>query len=216
MKLSIRWIAACCLLALACLALAHRADAQLPSSPRRFVDFLDTRCYTIPNQPSLNVALRLDHLNPVLQNAGLPFEQVTLGAPQKLCVPVTKNGQTAPSDTLPFITYVDWKCYAISGPSVNFPLQLTQLNPVIASLFGPTVAVTLLAPQQLCVPVIKNSSNPPSNVQQLVQWTSSATASRPHSTPPRTSLLPTSTRCSPACRRRSRRSVRRRPSSASR
>lgn len=170
MKLVIRRTAVCSLLAAAGLLLAHRAGAQLPSSPRRFVDFLDERCYTIPNQPSLNVPLTLNHLNPVLQSAGLPTEQVTLGPPQKLCVPVTKNGMTAPSDTLPFIMFVDWKCYAISGPSVNFPLQLTQLNPVIASLFGPSLAVTMLAPQQLCVPVVKNSSNPPANVQALVEW----------------------------------------------
>jgi hypothetical protein len=85
-------------------------------------------------------------------------------------VPVTKNGATAPSDTLPFIQYVDWKCYGITGPSVNVPLTLTQLNSVIAGLFGSTVNVTMLAPQQLCVPVIKNSSNPPSYVQQLVEW----------------------------------------------
>jgi hypothetical protein len=156
------------LLALSALALPYRLQAQLPSSPRRFVDFLDTRCYEIPNQAPINVPLVLTHLNPVLSS--LPVENVTLQAPQKLCVPVTKNGSTAPSDTLPFIQYLDWKCYGISGPSVNVPLTLTQLNPVIASLFGPTVAVTMVAPQQLCVPVVKNNANPPSNVQSLVEW----------------------------------------------
>jgi len=156
------------LLGMAALALPGRLHAQLPSSPRRFVDYLDTRCYEIPNQGPISVPLTLTHLNPVLSS--LPVENVVLQAPQKLCVPVTKNGSTAPSDTLPFIEYVDWKCYGISGPAVNVPLQLTQLNSVIASLFGPTVAVTMVAPQQLCVPVIKNSSNPPANVQQLVEW----------------------------------------------
>ncbi len=156
------------LLALAALALPYRLQAQLPSSPRRFVDFLDTRCYEIPNQAPINVPLVLTHLNPVLSS--LPVENVTLQAPQKLCVPVTKNGATAPSDTLPFIQYLDWKCYGISGPSVNVPLTLTQLNSVMASLFGPTVAVTMVAPQQLCVPVVKNNANPPANVQSLVEW----------------------------------------------
>lgn len=155
-------------LALTALALPSQLLAQLPSSPRRFVDFLDTRCYEIPGQPPINVPLTLTHLNPVLSS--LPVENVTLQAPEKLCVPVTKNGSTPPSDTLPFIRYVDWKCYGISGPSVNVPLTLTQLNPVIAGLFGSTVAVTMLQPEQLCVPVVKNTANPPSNVQQLVQW----------------------------------------------
>jgi hypothetical protein len=158
------------LLALSALALPYRLQAQLPSSPRRFVDFLDTRCYEIPNQGPLNVPLVLTHLNPVLLGMGLPVEDINLQAPEKLCVPVTKNGSTAPSDTLPFIQYVDWACYGITGPSVNTPLTLTHLNTVFAGLFGPTVAVTMLEPQQLCVPVIKNSSNPPLNVQQLVEW----------------------------------------------
>src|SRR5262249_6288203 len=104
--------------------------AQLPASPRRFVDFLDVRCYQITNQPPLGLGLRLDHLNPVLQQMGLPFEQVTLGSPQQLCVPVQKETNVPPSDTLPFIRFVDWKCYAISGSPINVPLTLTQLNPV--------------------------------------------------------------------------------------
>jgi len=142
--------------------------AQLPVSPRRFVDFLDVRCYQIANQPPLNVTLRLTHLNPVLSS--LPIESVTLQEPQQLCVPVQKETQVAPADTAPFIKFVDWKCYGISGPSVNFPLTLTQLNPVAAAAFGATLNVTLRQPQQLCVPVVKNAANPPANVLQLVQW----------------------------------------------
>src|SRR3954454_17929348 len=98
--------------------------AQLPASPRRFGDFLDVRCYQISGQPPLNVPLRLTHLNPVL--SGLPIESVTLQDPQQLCVPVRKETQTAPPDTAPFIKFVDWKCYGIDGPSVDFPLTLTQ------------------------------------------------------------------------------------------
>lgn len=141
--------------------------AQLPVSPRRFVDFLDVRCYQISNQPPLNVTLRLDQLNPVL--SGLATQTVVLQSPQKLCVPVQKETQVAPADTLPFIRFVDWKCYGVSGPSIDFPLTLTQLNPIIAAAFGPTVDVTLREPQQLCVPVVKNNTNPPANVLQLVQ-----------------------------------------------
>jgi len=142
--------------------------AQLPASPRRFVDFLDVRCYQISGQPPLNVPLRLTHLNPVL--SGLPIESVTLQDPQQLCVPVRKETQTAPPDTAPFIKFVDWKCYGIDGPSVDFPLTLTQLNPVAAAAFGPTLNVILRKPQQLCVPVVKNGSTPPDTVLQLVQW----------------------------------------------
>jgi hypothetical protein len=158
------------LVVLTLMAVPAAAFAQLPASPRRFVDNLDVRCYQIANQPALNVALRLDHLNPLFVSMGLAPENVVLGAPQQLCVPVEKNGVVPPSDTLPFIQYVDWKCYGISGPSLNLPLTLTQLNPVISGLFGSTVGVTVGAPQQLCVPVVKNNANPPANVLALVQY----------------------------------------------
>lgn len=166
-KLSNRILAGC-LFGLTLMAIPASVHAQLPASPRRFVDFLDVRCYGITNQPPLNFTVRLDHLNPVLQQ--LPFETVVLQSPQQLCVPVQKETNVPPADTLPFIQYVDWKCYAISGPAVNVPLTLTQLNPVISNLFGPTLSVTLREPQLLCVPVVKNNANPPANVLQLVQW----------------------------------------------
>jgi hypothetical protein len=151
------------------LSIPAGAFAQLPVSPRRFVDNLDVRCYQISG-PSLNVPLRLDHLNPLFVGMHLPFENVVLGAPQQLCVPVEKNGIAPPPDTLPFIQYVDWKCYGISGPPLNLPLTLTQLNPVIAGLLGSKVGVTVGSPQQLCVPVVKNNVTPPQNVLALVQY----------------------------------------------
>jgi len=158
-----------CLFVLILLSIPAGAFAQLPASPRRFVDNLDVRCYQISG-PALNVPLRLDHLNPLFVSMQLPFENVVLGAPQQLCVPVEKNGIAPPPDTLPFIQYVDWKCYGISGPPLNLPLNLTHLNPVIAGLVGSTVGVTVGAPQQLCVPVVKNNVAPPQNVLQLVQY----------------------------------------------
>src|SRR5262249_3293930 len=84
--------------------------------------------------------------------------------------PVRKTAQVIPPDPLPFIRYVDWKCYGITGPALNLPLNLTQLNPAIAALFGANVAVTVLEPQQLCVPVYKNNFPPPANVRALVQY----------------------------------------------
>src|SRR5882757_3863711 len=125
-------LAAKTILILAILAVPAAAFAQLPVSPRRFVDNLDVRCYQIANQPPLNVPLHLEHLNPLLIAMHRPPEDVVLGSPEQLCVPVKKNGIVPPSDTLPFIQYVDWKCYGISGPPLGVELNLTQLNPVIA------------------------------------------------------------------------------------
>jgi hypothetical protein len=138
--------------------------------PATFVQFLDVRCYQIPNQPPLGVPLQLDHLNPVLVQYGLPPEHVTLGPPQDLCVPVQKNSYAPTPDVLPFIQFVDWKCYGISGPSLDLPLHLDHLNPVISGMFGPSDDVIVREPQQLCVPVVKNGNYPSSYVQQLVQW----------------------------------------------
>lgn len=144
--------------------------AQLPASPRRFVDNLDERCYSIAG-PAPNVpALRLDHLNPLFVQMGLPFETVKLTSPQKFCTPVKKNNIAPPADTLPFIQAIDWECYGIGGPALNVPLTLTQLNPVMTGLFGPTLSVTVQEPQQLCVPVAKTTTNPPPNVLALVQY----------------------------------------------
>jgi hypothetical protein len=145
--------------------------AALPASPRRFVDNLDERCYQIlPPQPPLNLPLKLAFLDPVLVKLGLQAASVTLAEPQTLCVPVEKEKQAPPKDTLPFVSFLDWKCYGVKGPSLGAKLKLTQLNPIIAKLFGPSVAVDVGAPQQLCVPVVKNKKAPPADVLHLVQF----------------------------------------------
>lgn len=149
--------------------LSLEAAAQPLPSPASFVRFLDLRCYQIPNQPPINVPLQLTHLNPVFQQMGLPPENVVLGQPNQLCVPVRKNNQVIPADTLPFIRFVDWKCYQIQGPQLNVALQLNQLNPVIAGMFGPVLQVVVREPQQLCVPVAKNGQIPPPDVRRLVE-----------------------------------------------
>ncbi|HSK78089.1 MAG TPA: hypothetical protein VLQ45_16675 [Thermoanaerobaculia bacterium] len=156
------------LLLLAVLALPAAVTAQALPTPARFVENLDVRCYRIPNQPPLNVNLRLDHLNPVFISKGLPPEFVTLFEPQELCVPVQKDQQVPPPDVLPFIRYVDLKCYRITGPPINVDLSLSQLNPVIAHKFGPDVKVTVREPQQLCVPVAKNNMVPPTAILNLI------------------------------------------------
>jgi hypothetical protein len=74
-----------------------------------------------------------------------------------------------PPDTLPFIRFVDWKCYGINGPSLDLPLHLDHLNPVISQLLGPYDDVIVREPQQLCVPVAKNGKVPPAEVLHLVE-----------------------------------------------
>jgi hypothetical protein len=150
------------------LALPAAVTAQALPSPRRFVENLDVRCYKIPNQPPLNVNLRLDHLNPVFIEKRLPPEFVTLFEPQELCVPVRKDTQVPPPDVIPFLRYVDLKCYRITGPSINLDLTLQQLNPAIVSRFGPEVKVVAREPQQLCVPVAKNNMIPPPEILRLI------------------------------------------------
>lgn len=157
------------LLALLSLVLPVAATAQLPPVAT-FVQYLDVRCYKIPDQPPLNLPLQLDHLNPLFVEKGFPAEHVTVQEPQQLCVPVAKNGNYPPADTLPFIRYVDWKCYGIDGPSLDYQLHLDHLNPVIRQMFGPGDDVWVREPQQLCVPVMKNNAAPPAYVRQLIQW----------------------------------------------
>jgi len=168
MKKLVHPIAAGMFLLLALLSVPAAVRAQALPPPRSFVSNLDVRCYKIPNQPPLGINLRLDHLNPVFQ--GFPPEFVAVREPQDLCVPVYKESQVPPPDVLPFIRFVDWKCYGISGPSLDLPLHLDHLNPVIVGLFGPSETVTVREPQQLCVPVSKNQQVVPPEVLNLVSF----------------------------------------------
>jgi len=156
------------LLLLATLVPAAGFGQALPT-PASFVRNLDVRCYKIPGAtPGVNLALT--HINPVLVAMGQPVENVTLGLPTDLCVPVYKEAAAPPADVAPFIRFVDWKCHAITGPALNLPLALTQLNPIIAGLLGGATNVTVREPQQLCVPVYKNNAVPPDAVKQLVSY----------------------------------------------
>lgn len=155
-------------LSLVVLSLAGPAAAQPLPTPGQFVRFLDLRCYDIPDQPPLGVPLLTTHLNPVL--AGMPSEDVVLHEPDDLCVPVRKNAQVIPPASLPFLQYADLKCYRIDGHSLDIPLQLSQLNPAIAALYGPNLNVIVREPQQLCVPVAKNDQIPPPDVRRLIQF----------------------------------------------
>jgi hypothetical protein len=155
-------------LSLAVLSLAGPVAAQPLPTPGQFVRFLDLRCYDIPGQPPLGVPLTLTHLNPVFAN--FPAEHVILQEPEDLCVPVRKNNQVVPPASLPFLQYADLKCYRIDGPPLNFNVNLSQLNPAIAALYGANVNVVVREPQQLCVPVAKDGQIPPPDVLNLIRF----------------------------------------------
>ena len=152
------------------LALSLPAAAQPLPTPGQFVRFLDLRCYDIPDQPPLGVPLTLTHLNPVFIAAGAPPENVILQEPEDLCVPVRKNAQMIPPQSLPFLQHADLKCYRIDGPPLNLNVNLTQLNPAIAALYGANVNVWVREPQQLCVPVMKDDQVVPPAVLNLIQF----------------------------------------------
>jgi hypothetical protein len=147
------------------------ASGQVPlPPPATLLQYLDLRCYGILDQPAVNRPLRLDHLNPVFVEKGIPPEYVNVQRPEQLCVPVAKNDFFPTHYAYPYIQYADLKCYGISGPSLDLRLQLDHLNPVIAGLLGAVDHVTVKEPQQLCVPVLKEGTMPPPEVQRFIEW----------------------------------------------
>ena len=140
------------------------AAPALPT-PFDFVSNLDLECFrTDPYVPPLSGPIVTRHLNPVL--AQLPTEAHTLGPREQLCVPVAKNGRIPPPAVLQFIQHVDLACYRIQGQTLNYPLSLRHLNPVFQGV--PAKNTTLVTPEQLCLPVIKNGMMPPPEVLRLV------------------------------------------------
>lgn len=146
--------------------LGANSYAQALPGPLSFVSNLDLECWqTTPYTPAFAPILT-HHLNPVL--AGLPDENVTMGTRQQECSPVAKNNVIPPSAVLAFIQFTDLSCYAITGINVNFPVTLTQLNPVLSGI--PAQKAVMTVPQQLCVPIIKNGQSPPAAVLALVKY----------------------------------------------
>ena len=146
------------------------AQAALPT-PLRFVSQLDLKCYRTPSTVSMNQPLTLTHLNPVLQQLGLPPENVLVRELEETCVPVAKNNVIPDPSVLPFARFVDLACYRIEAPPVStaVTLALTHLNPVLKQLGVPVETVTFTNAQQLCVPVAKNGVVPPADVLRVVQ-----------------------------------------------
>lgn len=147
----------------------QRSSALALPTPARFVANLDLECFRTSEYtpPPLRAPIVLSHLNPVLD--GQPrWEVRQLGPRTQLCSPVAKNNVIPPRDVLDFVRFVDLSCYRIDGPRTQFPLVLQHLNPVLADL--PRREVAMLAPETLCLPVIKNSSEPPAEVLELVRY----------------------------------------------
>ncbi|HET8659647.1 MAG TPA: hypothetical protein VFM55_11680 [Micromonosporaceae bacterium] len=132
-----------------------------------FVRFVDLSCYRIQGM-AVNRILRLHHLNPVLRNMGVPDNHSAITSPQHLCVPVIKNGVVPPSHVLRLVQHIDLKCYGTSLTSLNIPLTLSHLNPVLANL--PRHAARVTDGRQLCVPVAKNNELIPADVLNIVRW----------------------------------------------
>lgn len=143
------------------------ALAALPT-PNAFVSGLDLECFRTQG-PALNIQVQLSHLNPVLQQLGLPAHPVVIRELVQTCVPVMKNNVPPQDIALQFIRHVDLACYRIEAPQLApVTINLRHLNPVLANL--PGHAVTMLQPQQLCVPVGKNGVVPPQEVLDVVRF----------------------------------------------
>lgn len=153
---------------LAAVPSSARASIQQLPTPLAFVSNLDLECFaTSPhNPPPLSAPLVTSHLNPVLAN--LPAEPTPLGQRVQLCVPVAKNNIIPPPGVLDFIRFVDLACYRTTGQTVNFPLTLSHLNPLLRDL--PRRQVMLVQPEQLCLPVIKNNVLPPAEIFNLIRF----------------------------------------------
>ncbi len=141
--------------------------APLAPPPLPFVSQLDLSCYKTEAYKPPPTTVTTKHLNPVL--ADLPTETHQLGERNQFCVPVAKNGVLPPPGILDFVAWVDLSCYRIEGAAVNRPLKLTQLNPVVQKLGVPDAPVTMLSPEQLCVPVAKNGKIPPPEILSFVR-----------------------------------------------
>lgn len=149
-------------------------DAAAPQAlplptPARFVASLDLECFRTNEYtpPPLPAPVTLSHLNPVLAEQAR-WQIQGLGPRTQLCSPVAKNTVMPPPGVLEFVRYVDLSCYRIGGPNMQVPLTLQQLNPVLADL--PRRQVVTVAPETLCLPVIKNTSIPPDEVLELVKY----------------------------------------------
>jgi hypothetical protein len=133
-----------------------------------FIQHIDLACYRVEAAAIPPVNLTLKHLNPVLIN--LPSHVDVLLQPQQLCLPVGKNGVVPPPEVLRLVQFIDLECYRseVSGHPA-FSVVVKQLNPQLGHLPNHTLALQP-TPRQLCVPVVKNNQQIPTDILNLVQW----------------------------------------------
>ncbi|MFD9892614.1 hypothetical protein ACFWY9_24985 [Amycolatopsis sp. NPDC059027] len=148
--------------------LGPTATAAVPAPPPLpFVSQLDLFCQATDPYTPPPVSVSFKRLNPVLANLG--GDTVRLGTRDQLCVPVAKNGNIPPAGIVDFVRWVDLSCYRVQGRTVEFPLRLSQLNPVVRKLGARDTEGVIGTPEQLCVPVAKNGKIPPPDVLRFVQ-----------------------------------------------
>jgi len=70
------------------------------------------------------------------------------------------------------VEMIDLKCYRIEGDvaSLDLPLVLDHLNPVLRDLGAPREEVIVREPQQLCVPVAKNGRFPDPVIADFINY----------------------------------------------
>ncbi|NUS05501.1 MAG: hypothetical protein HOV97_23435 [Nonomuraea sp.] len=131
-----------------------------PPDVLRVVSHIDLLCYAHTPNPSMNKALNLTQLNPVLVNQ-IPPRTVQVTAARQLCVPVQKGGDQIPSDVFDLVRWIDLERFDVVSPATpSVGLTLKHLNPVLANL--PAEDAKLTGASQLAVPVSKNGAVPPS------------------------------------------------------
>jgi hypothetical protein len=149
-----------------------RKDAGQPGpAALPFIRQVDFACYRIEADPLPGeMSINLTHLNPVLQDMGLPQHTVFLRRPVQLCLPVAKNGKHPKEEILNLVQFLDLECYETRPiDPQTFSVTLTQLNPQLTGI--PPHKMNLDSePRQLCVPVRKNAQQIPDDVLGIVEW----------------------------------------------
>lgn len=137
----------------------------------RYLRWIDLACFEAHSSEALNIPLSLSHLNPVLQEMGLPDEDVILTELSQVCVPVAKNETYPPVAVRQLIKYIDLACFELEAEPIDpFELDLRHLNPVLQELGFEDQATNIVAPKQLCVPVLKNEQQPPEEIVEILKW----------------------------------------------
>jgi hypothetical protein len=147
-------------------------DVYPPSPTDEYVRWIDLACYQADSEMPPQTVLRIDHLNPVLQEMGLPTEEVFMFGLDQLCVPVVKNGVEPPDSVRWLVEHIDVACYRIDpmGAFQPFDLHLTHLNPVLQQMGLGEQDIFAYRPLKLCVPVMKNDQVPPADALAFIQW----------------------------------------------